>query len=56
MTRAVMGLNGMVVAKLQNWSSAEPQSRRGGVGWRGDVKAETRARGIDERCSLYDSS
>ena len=39
-------------AKLQNWSSAGCESRQGGVGWIGDVKAETQEREIDERCSL----
>ena len=55
MTRAVTGLNGTVAGKAPK---LELDVTRVKAGWgrlgRG-VKAETRARGIDERCSLSNS-
>ena len=50
--QAVMGLNGTATGKAPKVELGVTHIKAGGVGWRGDVKAEMRAQGIDERCSL----
>ena len=49
MARVVTGLNGTVAGKAPKLELGVTRVKAGGVG---NMKAETRARGIDERCSL----
>ena len=53
--RVVTGLNGMTAGKAPKLELGVTRVKAGWGRLEGGVKAETRARGIDERCSLSNS-